>query len=455
MMGYNIGTMFWYKAIFMAELIVAETLLAYRFRFRSLFWLRLLGAVMVCFGTAFALPVAEDNILWGLITYVLLFSVTVLVQWFCFRERLVTILFYAAAAYTLQHIAHELFSLCAVTMNFNVGGDGSGNALGSFLIYSNSSEAVNVNPFTMMVYFFVYGVTYFIGYYTIKRRVRDDYAIGGANIKMLLLAGVILFFDIAVSSFITYYSAKEYSKIYLALLHAFNIACCIFALIFQFFIDKQGRLESELKFIERLWEEKRKQYDISKENIELVNQKCHDLKHQIRKIGKKSLNPQAVGEIEDIVSIYDSSVQTGNESLDIILTEKSLICSRNGIKLCCMIDGKSLAFISSVDLYALFGNILDNAIEAVTPLAKPDKIISLSVKIKNKFVVVNTYNKCETLPEFADGLPKTTKSDSSIHGYGMKSVRMICDKYGGEFSVTVKDDLFTLNMLFPIKDGEQ
>ena len=43
-MGYNIGTMFWYKAIFMAELIVAETLLAYRFRFRSLFWLRLLGA---------------------------------------------------------------------------------------------------------------------------------------------------------------------------------------------------------------------------------------------------------------------------------------------------------------------------------------------------------------------------------------------------------------------------
>ena len=69
--------------------------------------------------------------------------------------------------------------------------------------------------------------------------------------------------------------------------------------------------------------------------------------------------------------------------------------------------------------------------------------------------MINTYNKCETLPEFADGLPKTTKSDSSIHGYGMKSVRMICDKYGGEFTITVKDDLFTLNMLFPIKDGEQ
>lgn len=219
-------------------------------------------------------------------------------------------------------------------------------------------------------------------------------------------------------------------------------------------MDKQGKLESELKFTERLWEEKRKQYDITKENIDLVNQKCHDLKHQIRKIGKKSMSPEAVGEIEDIVSIYDSPVQTGNETLDIIITEKSLICNRNGIKLCCMVDGKALGFISSIDLYALFGNILDNAIEAVAPLDKSDKVISLSVNIKNKFAVVNTYNKCEISPEFVEGLPKTTKGDSSIHGYGMKSMRMICDKYGGEFSVTVKDGLFTLNMLFPIKDGE-
>lgn len=452
-MSYNIGAMFWYKAIFMAELIVAETLLAYRFRFRSLFWLRLLGAVVVCFGTAFALPVAEENLLWNVATYVLLFSVTVLAQWFCFKERLVTIVFYAAAAYTLQHISHELFSLCAVTMNFNVGGDGSGNAMSSFLIYSNSSEAINVNPFTVMVYFFVYGVTYFVGYYTIKRRVGKDYEITGANVKMLWLAGVILFFDIVVSAFVTHYSVTEYSRVYIALLDAFNIACCIFALIFLFFMDKQDKLERELKFTERLWEEKRKQYDITKENIDLVNQKCHDLKHQIRKIGKKSMSPEAVGEIEDIVSIYDSPVQTGNETLDIILTEKSLICNRNGIKLYCMIDGKALGFISSVDLYALFGNILDNAIEAVTPLDNADKTISLSVNTKNKFAVVNTYNRCEVSPEFEAGLPKTTKGDSSIHGYGMKSIRMICDKYGGEFSVTVKDGLFTLNMIFPIKNA--
>ena len=449
-MSYEIGPMFWYKIIFMAELIVAEALVAYRYKFRSMFWLRLSGALALCFGVAFALPVAKDGILWSLATYVLLFTTTVAAQWFCFKERFITIVFYAAAAYTFQHIAHELFSLCALVMNFNGGGDGSSNVLNSFLIYSNSSEAVNVNPFTVMVYFFVYGLTYFVGYYTIKLRVRDDYAIIGSNVKMLLLACVILFFDIAVSAFVTYYSVIEYSKVYLALLAAFNIACCIFALIFQFFMDKQGKLESELKFTERLWEEKRKQYDITKENIDLVNQKCHDLKHQIRKVGKKSLEPEIVDEIENIVSIYDSPVQTGNETIDIILTEKSLVCNRNGIRLCCMIDGAALDFISSVDLYALFGNILDNAIEAVSPFDKVDRVISLSVKIKNKFVVVNTYNKCFDPPVFDDGLPQTTKGDMRVHGFGMKSVRMICDKYGGEFSVTVKDDLFTLNLIFPV-----
>ena len=140
MMSYEIGPMFWYKIIFMAELIVAEALVAYRYKFRSMFWLRLSGALALCFGVAFALPVAKDGILWSLATYVLLFTTTVAAQWFCFKERFITIVFYAAAAYTFQHIAHELFSLCALVMNFNGGGDGSSNVLNSFLIYSNSSE---------------------------------------------------------------------------------------------------------------------------------------------------------------------------------------------------------------------------------------------------------------------------------------------------------------------------
>ena len=55
---------------------------------------------------------------------------------------------------------------------------------------------------------------------------------------------------------------------------------------------------------------------------------------------------------------------TGNHALDVILTEKSLICKQKEIKLTCMADGKQLAFMQTTDLYSIFGNLLNNSIEA-------------------------------------------------------------------------------------------
>ena len=157
-----------------------------------------------------------------------------------------------------------------------------------------------------------------------------------------------------------------------------------------------------------------------------------------------------VKEIEDVISIYDSTVKTGNEALDIILTEKSLYCSKHDIKLCCIIDGEKLSFMKSADLYALFGNVIDNAIEAVERLDSGKRTISLSVKQINSFLTVNIHNWYEKEISFIDNLPKTTKSDTSMHGYGMKSVQMICRNYGGEMSINTENKVFNLNIVFPL-----
>ena len=66
-------------------------------------------------------------------------------------------------------------------------------------------------------------------------------------------------------------------------------------------------------------------------------------------------------------------MRTGNEILDTILTEKSLICENSGIHINCVADGSLLAFMNPVDLYTLFGNALDNAIEAGEKAGKQRK----------------------------------------------------------------------------------
>ncbi len=448
---YEIGPMFWYKLVFMTELIAADATIVYRLRRRKYFPLRLVLSLIGCYGLALAVPFGEGA-WWSIVMFLALFAISTGAVAVCFKERPIKILFCAVSAYTLQHIAFEIFDFLAIAMGFsnaeNVIGSGS---IGFMMIYGASSNTINVNPFTLLVYLFVYGITYFFGFLFIRSRIKaGDF--GADNIKTFVIAGVILFFDVIVSSVIAAYRAVDFSKTYMLFLDAFNIFCCLFALYLLFDVDDRHKLRTDLYTVKRLWKEKEEQYNLSKSNIELINQKCHDLKHQIRTIGKRGeLDKEVVKEIEDVISIYDSPVRTDNEALDVILTEKSLLCNSMGVKLCCIIDGKKLGFMTDADLYALFGNIIDNAIEAVENLDEGKRTISLSVKETNGFLVVNIHNYYNGVLRFEhDKLPQTTKRDKAYHGYGMKSVKMLCDKYGGEMSIHTENSVFNLNILFPM-----
>ena len=108
-------------------------------------------------------------------------------------------------------------------------------------------------------------------------------------------------------------------------------------------------------------------HKISAENIAFINMKCHDLKYQIAAIKKISGGEQAenIQELEKAVSVYDLSLKTGNETLDNLLFERSILWDKYHINFTCIADGSQLDFIIPSDIYSLFGNALDNAIESV------------------------------------------------------------------------------------------
>ena len=54
--------------------------------------------------------------------------------------------------------------------------------------------------------------------------------------------------------------------------------------------------------------------------------------------------------------------------------------------------------------------------------------------------------------QFENGLPKTTKQDDKYHGFGLKSIKYVTEKYGGSYTLTVDDGVFELNVvMFPFK----
>jgi len=104
-----------------------------------------------------------------------------------------------------------------------------------------------------------------------------------------------------------------------------------------------------------------------------------------------------------------------------------------------------------VEVSAIFGNALDNAIEGVSKLPDPSqRLIRLSVARQKGFLRIKVENRCVDRLAVEGELPRTTKADSSQHGYGLKSIRATAEKYGGTVTVQAEGGWFTLGLLVPI-----
>lgn len=229
----------------------------------------------------------------------------------------------------------------------------------------------------------------------------------------------------------------------------------LFALILylQNELFKKSAMQQEFAVMNMLWKMEKEQYQLSKENIALINQKCHDLKHQIRAIRGASREDieKYLEEMEDSIQIYESIVKTGNEVLDTILTEKSLYCRERGITVSCVADGSQMDFINTVDLYAILGNALDNAIEAVEKFKHKEKRqIDVLIHRQQNFLVINIINPIKGNLTYEEELPVTTKGDRRYHGFGLRSMRYLVKKYDGFLSVSEEDGCFSLKILIPI-----
>ena len=195
-------------------------------------------------------------------------------------------------------------------------------------------------------------------------------------------------------------------------------------------------------------------YQLSKESMDMVNQKYHDLKHQITLLKAEADSGKSIRYLEKMeneIKVYETQNKTGNQVLDAVLTNKALLCQNEGIELKFMIDGAQLAFMKDMDISALFGNMLDNAIESVRKQENQEKrLIGLYVSQEKQFLRIRTENYCDEKLEFRNGLPITTKEDKHLHGYGMKSIRTIVEKYGGSAMASQKNNWFELKILIPV-----
>jgi len=212
--------------------------------------------------------------------------------------------------------------------------------------------------------------------------------------------------------------------------------------------------QAELNAMQNVLESQYRQYCQYKENDEVISRHYHDLKHQIDVILKEpdsGARSKYLEEMQKSLKLRASESKTGNEVLDTVLTGKSQICVNSDINFTVVADGKLLGFMSTMDICSVFGNALDNAIESVNKIQSPERrLIQLALFKQDNLAVLRIRNYYEVPPDYEGNEIVTSKKDKANHGYGLKSIKQITEKYGGSMKIVVKDNWFTLCLLFPL-----
>ena len=233
----------------------------------------------------------------------------------------------------------------------------------------------------------------------------------------------------------------------IAILYAHLIQCC------------ELRVRKELEAVQNVLQNQYVQYKQSRESIELINYKYHDLKHQIaflRSENDPAKREEFLNRMEDEIRQYEAQNKTGNQVLDTVLTTKSLYCAKHGITFTCVADGTLLDFMDVMDICSIFGNALDNAIECELKIPDKEKrLIHVTVSKQKNFLILRFENYYEEALQYKEGKLVTTKKDKEYHGYGLKSIRYTVNKYDGAVSIDTNENWFDLKILIPMRQTSQ
>lgn len=238
-------------------------------------------------------------------------------------------------------------------------------------------------------------------------------------------------------------------------LNSFDVICCILILfiinIFVFYLyDKQMqnfRIKQEKETLELQSKYQLNEMELMYGTVEKSKSLRHDfLKHismisYLNEQGNKEELAEYLEEIQNNVKLQQKYIETGNFVFDSILNYKIQTAMEEGI--CIEVQAKVPAElkVSIYDMNVILSNLIDNSIEAVRKIE--NKKIEIEIIYSKNRLQIHIKNPCGDVLTNDKGMYLTTKHDRETHGYGLRNVRTIVERYDGIMEVKNKDNVFS------------
>lgn len=425
----------WSLIVFVGELLLATSVYVFKLRRRNHFWLWLVLCLSCFIGFAYS---------WSLIPYInsvtsIIFSILFFFIAFfgligslmaCFKVNIQAAMFLGTAGYAMQHFTYKLIQIVIGSIEKGIPSFVDNN----YGIYGIYASFVIIS---LPIFYNMFG-----------KKIHKNETLIIEDSRLLIISIILIICTIILN--LIYESFVKVSNLTLFIVGClFDMVCCFLTLFIEFEMLKSKEISEAYIQMKTIWESEKKQLEISKENMDYMKILAHDLKHELNE-STLLISKDKVDELNRRIAAFGNSIKTGNDILDLVIAERTLIVQKENINLSIIADGSVLSNMKQSDCYSLFMNIMDNAIDAVKELPKDQREISLAVRESMGMILIHEINPFKGTLNFKDGLPQTTKGDSMYHGLGTKSIKGIVDSYSGDCEISIKDNnIYVLNILLP------
>ena len=182
---------------------------------------------------------------------------------------------------------------------------------------------------------------------------------------------------------------------------------------------------------------------------ERVRALYHDMKNHLLILERQNSaeTKQMVSDLRRRISDYEEYIHTGNEFLDVIIHDKAKKAKEQQIDFSAVLHFEDGGFIEPMDLSTIFGNALDNAIEASVKLPPEQRLITVKARSIHDVLMIVFENHAA-----AGRKNGTSKEDGFLHGFGIPNIQKAVEKYNGECVIRQEDGKFVMKNIIPLPE---
>lgn len=221
-------------------------------------------------------------------------------------------------------------------------------------------------------------------------------------------------------------------------------------------ISKDSEFELQYKLLQQQYKYQNENILQANKSMENISAIRHDMKNKLLVIGQYIKNGDTDnalkmcgacgGEVQQSTGTF---INTKNSMLNAIVNVKLSQANEKYIDTQVLVT-EALEDVADTDLCIMLGNVLDNAVEAVSKLPEDNRRIKVKFERKGGYRLIIVKNSIAQSVLKSNPKLRTTKSDKAMHGIGTKSLEKTVRKYKGEVHYTEKDGLFCVGIVLPI-----